>query len=353
DGLYHGFQPFEAAEDLRKNVRMVKLNYILPDYFKTANNEFEIFWIPGDWQGNGFLVNVADARNPWAVPAATARQGFNQNGQPFRNQSFLDIGAKPMIFSGGLFFDQDVVSTSPEPANSITESSEFGGRLSSLLPIGNGLQTSFIYLYEARNQPTGFCSSCTSAGGVNGLGQEGIGPAGFTRAAPGIFAGARIFTYGPPHPGVPKAGTLRVLLVNNHRRNNYFGLTGTYYDKDLTDVVYRYDILWEPRTGINVAGNNVQAQPAKGSSAEWTERARFILAADRPTYIPWLSKQHTFLTAQYVNTWYPDRPSNAVPSIANFIGKVREVNNFFFVSAVNSFLNRHLLTPTPFASHIP
>src|SRR5262249_23100913 len=203
-------------------------------------------------------------------------------------------------------------------------------------------------LYEARNQPTAFCSACPNAGGVNGLGQEGIGPAGFTFAGQGIWVGAGINTYGPPQPGVPKAGTIRILLTNNHRRNNYFGLTGTYYDKDLTDVVYRYDILWEPRTGINVAGNNIQAAKPKSSTAEWTERARFILAADRPTYIPWLSKQHTFLTAQYVNTWYPDRPSNAVPSIANFIGKVREVNNFFFVSAVNWVLNGQLVTTNAF-----
>ena len=66
DATFHGFIPFEAAEDLRKNVRMVKANYILPDFMKTANNEIEAFWIPGDYQGNGVFTGntVADARTP-------------------------------------------------------------------------------------------------------------------------------------------------------------------------------------------------------------------------------------------------------------------------------------------------
>jgi hypothetical protein len=136
---------------------------------------------------------------------------------------------------------------------------------------------------------------------------------------------------------VPNVGTLNIFLSNRFRRNQFFGLTGTYYDKEFTDIVYRYDMLYTPNFGVNV-----------GSKGEWSEQARFIVAGDRPTYIPWLSKQHTFLTAQYVNTWFPNRPSNAVPSIANTLGKVREDNNFFFVSAVNWILNGQLTTTNAF-----
>jgi hypothetical protein len=118
----------------------------------------------------------------------------------------------------------------------------------------------------------------------------------------------------------------------------FFGLTGTYYDKEWTDIVYRYDSFYTPNQGVNV-----------GTKGEWAEQERLILAGDRPTYIPWLSKQHTFLTAQYVNTWYPYKPAHATPSIANVMGKVRRDSNFFFVDAVNWVLNGQLVTTNVFA----
>ena len=167
DATYHGFIPFEAAEDLRKNVRMAKFNYILPDFYKTANNELEAFWIPGDYQGNGVFIGntVADARSPWAVAAATgagpgaSNAGFHFNnntvnsfGQSVQGRSFLQIDAKPLINLGGFYSNFNVIQTSRNPSNSL-ENSEFGARLSSLLPIGNGLQASFIYLYENRENP--------------------------------------------------------------------------------------------------------------------------------------------------------------------------------------------------------
>ena len=42
---------------------MIKFNYILPDFLKTANNELEAFIIPGDFQGAGIQVQT-DSRNP-------------------------------------------------------------------------------------------------------------------------------------------------------------------------------------------------------------------------------------------------------------------------------------------------
>ena len=337
DATYHGFIPFESAEDLRKNVRMVKFNYILPDYLRTANNEIEAFWIPGDYQGNGVFTGntTADSRTPWAIAAATGpnqsvavgnvpaafnNNHINQFGQPVQGRSFFQQDAKPLINLGGFYSNFNVIQTSRNPSNSL-ENSEFGVRLSSLLPIGNGLQASFIYLYEFRNNPV---SLNTALGGG-------------TMLLPGQYfygvPGTNSFHRTSPAAGVPNVGTLDVFLSNRFRRNQFFGLTGTYYDKEWTDIVYRYDTLYTPNFGVNV-----------GSHGEWAEQARFILAGDRPTYIPWLSKQHTFLTAQYVNTWTPNRPTNSSPSIANSIGKVREDSNFFFLSAVNWIINGQLVT---------
>jgi hypothetical protein len=347
DITFHGFGYFEAAEDLRKNVRMVKLNYILPDFYKTANNEIEAFWIPGDYQGNGgFAGNtVADARSPWAVVAARGlraggssgipfnNNGVNSFGQPVQARSFLQIDAKPLSNLGGFFVNSNVIQTSRDPSNSL-ENSEFGGRVSSLLPVGNGLQASFIYLYEWRLNPTS----------LNTAIQGGIAPGGLL-LLPGQFfygvPGQNFFHRTVPRAGVPVAGTLDVFLSNRFRRNSFFGLTGTYYDKEWTDIVYRYDSLYTPNSGVNV-----------GAKGEWAEEMRIILAGDRPTYIPWLSKQHTFLTAQYVNTFFPYKPAGTNPSIANTIGKIRRDSNFFFLSAVDWVLNGQLVTTNAFQCDI-
>ena len=40
--------------------------------------------------------------------------------------------------------------------------------------------------------------------------------------------------------------------TTDYRRNHFFGLTGTYYDKDLTDIVYRYDFLYQPKIDVAV-----------------------------------------------------------------------------------------------------
>ena len=106
-------------------------------------------------------------------------------------------------------------------------------------------------------------------------------------------------------------GTVESVSTTDYRRNHFFGLTGTYYDKDLTDIVYRYDFLYQPKDAVAVPST------VAVRGGEWTEFTRWIIAADRPTYIPWLSKQHTFLTAQFTETWYPDRPAGATPEVTD------------------------------------
>ena len=198
---------FETPENLRKNVRMIKFNYILPDYLKTANNELEAFVIPGDYEGDTNVVELNDARSPWMFPGA---QGpgtmYNRFGQPFRQQTFLDQGQFPSTNFFGFLSQFHAISKTNDPSNSI-ENSEFGARYSTLLPIGNGLQASLIYLYEARQSKNGLCSACLT-------------PRGFGFLIPGLFFGQGLLDYGPPPPGAPlPAGTLRVLTSTNIRRN--------------------------------------------------------------------------------------------------------------------------------------
>ena len=53
NATWHGVYGTESAEDTRTNLRMIKLNYILPDFLKTANNEFEGFVDPRQLPGSG------------------------------------------------------------------------------------------------------------------------------------------------------------------------------------------------------------------------------------------------------------------------------------------------------------
>ena len=74
NATWHGVYGAESAEDTRTNLRMVKLNYILPDFLKTANNELEGFCIPGDFEERQRIITQADPRNPYVVPAAFGRR---------------------------------------------------------------------------------------------------------------------------------------------------------------------------------------------------------------------------------------------------------------------------------------
>jgi len=235
------------------------------------------------------------------------------------------VAGKHGCFATGEFFDFHPVQLSKFPSNSI-ENSEFGARYSSLLPIGNGLQASFIYLYEFRSALGRVCAQCGP--GITG------DPAAVKLAA-GTFLLPGRFLHGKPRAGVQKAGSVELFSQTDYLRNNFFGLTGTYYDKDLTDIVYRYDFLWQPKINVAVPGTT----DVRGG--EWTEFSRWIIAADRPTYIPWISKQHTFLTAQVTETWYPDRPAGATTPVSSG-GKIRELSTLGFLAATNWLMNGQL-----------
>ncbi len=365
DLSYH-WTHFESAENLRKNVRMVKLNYILPDFLKTANNEAEGFWIPGDYEGNGAVVST-DIRDPyclrlpltsWATPGTfpngnsppSPQSTFNLEGQPVGYKTLADlqyVAMEPLnLGAGNGWFQKNVFAANGPPTNSILNS-EFGFRYSSLLPVGNGLQMSAIYLYEARDSRFSLCSSCTAA---------------FTRAASNGGRGGPKVPYARFFNGIYLAegvnqlaktqlnsfGTLQVPDVTDYRRNHFFGLTGTYYDKDLTDIVYRYDVLYAPKVGIYLANPTTRGSFTGTPSSAWTEMTRWIVAGDRPTYIPWISKQHTFIVAQYVNTWYPDRPFGACQGVFGTAGKLREDSNFAFLAATNWLVNGQLTSTNAF-----
>jgi hypothetical protein len=347
NATWHGVYGAEAAEDVRTNLRMIKLNYILPDFLKTANNELEGFIIPGDFEAPSIITN-ADPRNPYVIPVAldggcqtcaagtpdsTFPVAFNQNGQALNvsevpngdahGMIFLPVGPKVAGKQSGEFYDFFAKNLSRFPSNSL-QNSEFGARYSSLLPIGNGLQASFIYLYEFRNALSSNCAAC---------GPGATGEPGAVAVAPGTFIIPRFLNH--RHPGVVAGGSVITVGTTDYLRNHFIGLTGTYYDKDLTDIVYRYDFLYEPKIDVSVPAS------VNANGSEWTEFTRWIVAADRPTYIPWISKQHTFLTAQFTETWYPDRPNGATPQITTN-GKIRETSSLAFINATNWLMNGQL-----------
>ena len=339
----------------RVNLMMVKFDYILPDFLKTANNAFECFWIPGDFEG-AFKANITDARNPWIPPVGLGNLTlYNQNGQPFREQSLMDQGAAPLFLlphtpalttlssiagTDNFFGDLNVRYSSNVNDRSI-DNSEFGGRYSTLIPIGNGLQASAIWLYEARSNKLSVCATCTE-------------PAPFTKIAPGIFIalspqtygltsfGRSVYDFGGPRIQ-DNLGTIRLDLRNEWVRQNFFGLTGTYYDKDLSDVVYRYDIFYAPKVigggaGFSAPGSSPLGASITQGQPRWGESTRWLLAADRPTYIPWISKQHTFLVAQYTLTWNPDSPP-----------RTRAFSSLFFLAANNWLLDGRVTTLNVYA----
>jgi hypothetical protein len=326
---------FEAPEDLRKNLRMVKFNYVLPDFMKTANNELEFFWIPGNYEGPALIFNTTDARNPWVVPAALSpTTGYNSFGQPFRDQLFGDAGAENLFFAPGTGFLQEKIITTQNKLTNSIDNSEFGVRYSTLLPIGNGLQTSLIYLYEAREPKLGYCVNCPAPADALVIPGLTAPPA----VPPGTFISiSNNRAFFPNKPGVPVGGSLYVFLRQENVRQHFFDVTGTYYDKDLTDIVYRYDFLYAPKVGSSFSDAAIPFPIDSG--ARWTEETRWIVAGDRPTYIPWLSKQHTFLIAQNTLTWFPDRHDNAVPNFATDVGKLRELSDLTFIAAQNWLIN--------------
>jgi hypothetical protein len=110
--------------------------------------------------------------------------------------------------------------------------------------------------------------------------------------------------------------------------------------------VYRYDLLYQPDHAIGVP-----ATQDGGRGTEWTELTRWIVSGDRPTYIPWISKQYTVLTAQLTTTWLPDRPANAsgaaIPGLPP-TGKGRELSNLADLAATDWLMNGHLTTLNAF-----
>ncbi len=378
DTTYHWIN-FESPEDLRKNVRMVKFNYILPDFLKTSNNEVEAGWIPGDYEGNGLNPLVDEPRNPWSVQLPLASMSVPTMGNvsgshvPFPNQLFNAQGVPyngrvlasqawpvpliPVALAPGLnvFAEKHVYAVSSYPSNSI-DNSEFAARVSSLLPIGNGLQMSLIFLYEARLSTLSLCTGCNYRQGPKQT-LPPAGPGGVIVVQPGVYLLPGVFDLFNKAPNPATFGTVRVPLSQDFRRNPFFGTTGTYYDKEITDIVYRYDALYAPRVGAWLAAPNTRStlSPASSNykayptSSAWTEESRFIIAGDRPTYIPWLSKQHTFITFQYVNTWYPDRPPGMANALFETAGKTREDNNLGILAFTNWLVNGQL-TATNFVA---
>jgi hypothetical protein len=408
---------FESPEDQRRNVRIVNMNYIIGDLWKTANNEFEAFWIPGDFQGAGPLLNTTDKRQPYIAQVAEAPFNpylrsylGNQEGQITRQGNLSDGAEDPVVFvnlgspsskTPILLLDLGARVRQKTPSNSINNS-EFGARYSTLLPLGNGLQVSFIYenLFRAAQvgvDPLGPPPPCVSAGtclvlvgpdqpvaqlntggGVwltintsapNAYYRTRAGglPMASTCSADVMGLGPVLGALGlPAIGGVPlgfgvpaqRCGQLTLDLLVDIVRSSFFGVTGTYYDKDLTDMVFRYDLAYLPKSGV--FGNGMITAtpdgPAKSAtiaqgkdSGAWTDKFQGIVACDRPTFIPWLSKQHTFLVAQQVTSWFPSASNHPLLSVVSTGGKFRHYQNLGVIAAMNWLVDGRWVSTNVFA----
>jgi len=123
---------------------------------------------------------------------------------------------------------------------------------------------SLIYLYEARQSKTGLCTGVRILTIV----------ARSSRRFPASFLNRTISRLvHPPAGGPVPFGTLQTELSTNYRRNHFFGITGTYYDKDLTDIVYRYDAVYAPKVGIGQGALHQVSPITTGSLNLGTARA--------------------------------------------------------------------------------
>ena len=237
----------------------------------------------------------------------------------------MPIGPKVARAPSGEFYNFFSKDLSKTPSNSL-ENSEFGARYSSLLPIGNGLQASFIYLYEFRS---------SLGQNLHHLPRERHRDTGIGYAiAPGTFLLPGFFL-NRRHRGVPVGGTVESVSYAGLSAQSFLRLDRNLLRQrsDRHRVSLRHSVSaenWGCRSG--------QVDPTGG---EWTEFTRWIIAADRPTYIPWISKQHTFITAQFTETWYPDRPIDATPQVTT-AGKVRELSSLAFLNFTNWLMNGQL-----------
>jgi hypothetical protein len=144
-----------------------------------------------------------------------------------------------------------------------------------------------------------------------------------------------------------RIGQVYVDVYDKLLRSSWFGLTGTYYDKDLLDVVYRYDFAYRPHVGYNHATPATKALDTGPSGLDygsWTDEFIGVIAGDRPTYIPWLSKQHTFIVAQWTTNWFISAHGHDIPTIVSPQGKLRKYQNVAFVAAANWLFDGRLVT---------
>jgi len=247
---------------------------------------------------------------------------------------------------------------------------EGGARWSTLLPVGNGLQMSFIWHYLARAQavgtidPQGPPPACLAAGtcaellgpdpgaavvevhGVYGV----VNTTGCNKGFQEPKGGLKMVGVGGdcvPAGMSPRIGFVTLDIYDQVRRTNYLGLSGTYYEKDLTDIVIRYDFGYKAAVAYlrqNSPGKIINTGCDACAETQWTDEFTGIMAFDRPTYIPWISKQHTFFVAQWVTNWFINAHDHDIQTLVSAQGKLRHYQNVAFVAAADWLFDGRLVT---------
>ena len=82
---------------------------------------------------------------------------------------------------------------------------------------------------------------------------------------------------------------------------------------------------------------------------KWEDKFGGVLAFDRPTLIRAISKQHTFIVAQWTTFWNISAHAHDIQTIVSTQGKLRRYQNLFFVAAVDWLWDGRLTTTNAYA----
>ena len=135
---------------------------------------------------------------------------------------------------------------------------------------------------------------------------------------------------------MPVGGSIIAVSTTDYRRNNFFGLTGTYYDKDLTDIVYRYDFLYQPES-------TSRFRPPLIRTGRRMDRVHALDHRSRPSDLYSVDIEAAHLPDRAVDRNLVSRSSERRdPASLTTAGKVARAQHLGFMAATNWLMNGQL-----------
>lgn len=307
----------EDWDKIRIPLWLVKMIWDVGDVGPFSNSFAEVVWNPGDFQpGN----KVEFLPGPWGIPVPNpVRAGQVQLGSP--NQP---IFFTPQFDLHGTSFRQGDFS------RNIADASEVGLRLHAVTDIPyinmQGVEFTLNYLW-GRSRGIGAVAGSPFALDIQ-------------RVVVPTFQAANAFRQNPNDPSSP-AATLAGVRAPVYPAQvdaefvfpytNIFGLTGNWFEGNLTNTVFRLEMAYQLDAPFQTASLNDRAQveqetspgvfkPLDGVYAPLGYTNQDVWAGmigfDRPTWIKWLNARTTwFITGQFFWSFVNGQHSNLRGSI--------------------------------------